>query len=261
MKKTSTDELQLRHPTVLVHGLGAKSKMGVVDYFWDLPKRLRSAGNEIFIPNLSFWHTLERRGSQLQAQIEERFPDPSQKINLIGHSMGGIDCRYLVSKLGFSDRVASVTTVGSPNNGSVLCDVAVGLVPDEAFNRIESILERLGISNEGFRQLTTRYHNDVLSTELKDAPGVAYYSATSVIRGSFYRTSLPIFWLSEKILRRYEGENDGFVSEQSSKHGTHITTYYGDHYGQIGQILGRTRGLDYVAFFKEIVSRLRKDGL
>src|SRR5690606_39065828 len=109
-------------------------------------------------------------------------------------------------------------------------------------------------------QLSPRYHSDVLCDQLKDDPDGGYYSATSVIRGSFYRTSLPIFWPSEKILRRYEAENDGFVPEQSARHGTHITTHYGDHYGQIGQILGRTRGLDYVAFFKEIISRLRKDG-
>src|SRR5690606_8557234 len=114
----STSALKLRHPIVLVHGLGAQSRMGVIEYFHDIPKRLRDESNEVFIPNLSFWHALDKRAAELKEQIEKRFPDASQKINLIGHSMGGIDCRYAVSKLGLSDRVASVTTVGSPNKGT-----------------------------------------------------------------------------------------------------------------------------------------------
>src|SRR6185312_12501101 len=111
----STETLQLKYPVVLVHGLGARSTYGPFEYFYGLSKLLRNAKNSIFIPNLSFWHTIEHRAEQLRLQIEKRFPEG--KLNLVGHSMGGLDIRYLTAQPGFSERVASVTTIGTPNRG------------------------------------------------------------------------------------------------------------------------------------------------
>ena len=63
------------------------------------------------------------------------------------------------------------------------------------------------------------------------------------------------------MLTRYEGDNDGFVSVHSASWGEHICTYVGDHYGQIGQFLGRSRGLDYLRFYEEILRRLKREGM
>src|SRR4051812_43807637 len=111
----STEALQLKHPIVLVHGLGAKSTYGPIEYFFGLPKLLKDSKNKLLIANLTAWHTIEFRSKQLKEQIEQTFPD--QKVNLVGHSMGGLDARYLASKLGFADRIASITTIGTPNRG------------------------------------------------------------------------------------------------------------------------------------------------
>ena len=48
---------------------------------------------------------------------------------------------------------------------------------------------------------------------------------------------------------------------ESAKWGEHICTYVGDHYAQIGQILGRSRGLDFMAFYHEIFGHLKKQGM
>lgn len=252
-------DLKLRHPIVLIHGLGAQRQMGLIHYFHDLPRRLEEAGNKVFLPNLSLWNTLETRSQQLKEQIEAAFPE-GEKLNLVGHSMGGVDARYLVSALGFAPRVASLTTIGSPNRGTPLADMTVGLLSDDMFHAAERVINRFNWSNEGFRQLGTRSFAEELEGRLGDAPGVSYFSATSVIREPIMRTALPIFWLTERVLRRYEGENDGFVSEHSARWGEHLGTWVGDHYGQIGQVLGRTRGLDYVNLFETVVGRLRDEG-
>src|SRR5690348_11082110 len=99
-----TDPIQLKHPIVLIHGLGAKSTYGPIDYFYGLPKILRDAKNEVFIANLTAWNTIEHRAKQLKEQIELNIPDG--KVNLIGHSMGGLDARYLASQLNFAERIA-----------------------------------------------------------------------------------------------------------------------------------------------------------
>src|SRR4051812_39206727 len=108
--------VKLKYPIVLIHGLGARSNYGPVDYFFGIPRFLRDAGNRVTMPALTPWQAIEHRAEQLKNHIELAFPD--EKVNLIGHSMGGLDARYLVSQLGFGERVASITTLGTPNRGS-----------------------------------------------------------------------------------------------------------------------------------------------
>ncbi|MBC7692443.1 MAG: alpha/beta fold hydrolase [Methylotenera sp.] len=256
--KTILDKMKLNHPVVLVHGMGARSKYGPFDYFHGLPKLLRDAGNEVFTPNLTAWHTVEHRAEQLKRQIEVRFPD--QKVNLIGHSLGGLDARYMTSRLECVERVASVTTIGTPNRGTLIADLALGLVPNATFKVADRFLKLLDSSSGAFQQICAKYHSNIFSTEVPDAPGVGYFSATSAIPNPIMKHSLPLFWLSTQLLSRYEGDNDGFVSVQSALWGQHICTYQGDHYAQIGQFLGRSRGLDYMQFYTDIFSRLKKEG-
>jgi triacylglycerol lipase len=255
---------RLKHPIVLVHGLGARSAYGPVQYFFGLPKILEDAGNRYAVARLTPWHTIEWRANQLKKQIEAHFP--GEKVNLVAHSMGGLDSRYLVSQLGFADRVASVTTIGTPNRGSTLADLSTGLlsegpVANVAWTSANRLLGLIKCSTEGLKQVTTRYSSETLSGQLVDAPGVGYFSAASAIPASFMKASLPGFWIPNQLLRRFEGDNDGFVSVHSAMWGNHICTYQGDHYGQIGQLLGRSRGLDYLAFYGEILRRLNREAM
>ena len=34
----------------------------------------------------------------------EQYPDPDQQINIIAHSMGGLDSRYMITHLDMTDR-------------------------------------------------------------------------------------------------------------------------------------------------------------
>ena len=256
----ATKKLQLKYPIILVHGLGVKNEIGPFDYFHGIPKTLKESGNQVFCANLTAWNTIAHRSHQLKAQIEKAFPD-AEKVNLVGHSMGGLDARYLASQDHFTDRIASVTSIGSPNRGSTLVDISLGLIPNVAFHTFEKLLGRFELSNDGFKQLTHKYCTEQFNPEVPDAPGVAYFSATSVIRSKNKRKIIPVFWLTHKILDRYEGDNDGFVSLHSAKWGDHICTYEGDHYAQIGQFFGFMRGLDYPKFYDEIFSHLKSQGL
>jgi triacylglycerol lipase len=255
----STESLQLKNPIVLVHGLGARSTYGPIEYFYGLNKLLKDAKNELLIVNLTSWHTIEHRASQLKEQIEKVFPEG--QINLVGHSMGGLDARFLTSQLGFADRVTSVTTIGTPNRGTSVGDIATGLLPSSMFVAADHFLKLMDSSSGAFRQITREYCRGEFATLTPNAPQVAYYSATSAIASPVMLNSLPVFWLTNKILSKLEGDNDGFVSVESAMWGDHICTYSGDHYSQIGQFLGRARGMDYMKFYKEIFSHLKKEGM
>lgn len=239
-----TSALQLQFPIVLVHGLGARNQYGPVSYFYGLPKLLREEKNQVFIPNLSSWSSIEKRALQLKQQIEKAIPEG--KLNLIAHSLGGLDSRYLISQLGFGERVASLTTIGTPHRGTCVGDLV--LKTGKSF---------LG----GLAQVTQAYCQGEFAQYTPNHPQVAYYSASTAIFKPLFTHALPIFWPSYAYLAAQEGPNDGFVSLASAAWGHSICTHWGDHYAQIGQLLGRTRGLDYMGFYQEIFSRLKKDGM
>ncbi|MEK6578265.1 MAG: alpha/beta fold hydrolase, partial [Bdellovibrionota bacterium] len=259
MNTAKPNPLKLKYPIVLIHGLGARGIYGNIEYFYGLAPLLRKAGNQTLSANLTGWQTIAHRATELKTQIEHAFPEG--KVNLVGHSMGGLDARYLTSALGFEGRVASVTTIGTPNHGSILADIALGIVPGIGFTATEKLMGLMGATPAAFKEFTTEYMTEDFILKSPDISSVAYFSASSVIRGNIFTRALPLFWVPHPLISKLEGENDGFVSLESSRWGTHICTYEGDHYAQIGQILGRTRGMDYVCFYREIFSRLRKEGM
>src|SRR5205814_1408651 len=76
---------------------------------------------------------------------------PAGPVHVIGHSMGGLDARFMVAKLGMETRVLSLTTVGTPHRGSPFADWGVS-----RFARlVVPVLRAVGIPHEAFLDLTT----------------------------------------------------------------------------------------------------------
>lgn len=252
-----SDNLQLKHPIILIHGLGALGQLGPIEYFYKIPKWLQSHGNRVRVVNLGLWNSVDHCALELNSVLAGLFP--GEKLNLLGHSMGGLSARFFASCFDKGERVASVTTVGTPNHGSSIVDHFLELFLDDVMGKTELLAKKFGFSHLGFRQIGKKYFEEHLHLHIQDIPEVAYFSATSIIPSPMLLNCLPTFWATQPILKRYEGENDGFVSEESAQWGTHIATYKGDHYAQIGQPFGRSK-LDHLKFFSEIFGHLKKKG-
>jgi triacylglycerol lipase len=251
---------RLKNPIVLVHGLGAKKQMGPLAYFRSLPQFLRRHGNTVFLADLTSWHSVEWRARELRSQIESQFP--SGPINLVGHSMGGLDARWLTSKLDFSHRVASVTTIGTPHRGSLLGDLVLGQISQKNFHKLEKVAKNFGLSHEGLRQLSKENCLREITDQAPDMPGVKYFSATTSIKTPLFRNALPLFWLPSRIIQDIEGDNDGFVSLQSATWGEHICTDVGDHYAQIDHgVPYYLNSFNAIEFYEKIFVRLAQAGV
>ncbi len=111
-----------KYPIVLVHGLSGFDSI-LADYFYGVKGALANVGaTEVYTPLITGFNTSEVRGEQLLSYVEElRAITGAQKFNLIGHSQGGIDARYVASVR--PDLVASVTSIGSPHFGSGAADL------------------------------------------------------------------------------------------------------------------------------------------
>ncbi len=135
-----------RYPVLLVNGIDTSP------LFRYSPRIVSTMENEgghrVFLATLTPYETPQVRAPELWKRIEEvRAMTGAAKVNLICHSLGGLDCRYLVSPNGLAadlgvapetmaSAVASITTVGTAHRGTRVADVLLGLLPDGDRGRI-----------------------------------------------------------------------------------------------------------------------------
>src|SRR5437773_890763 len=100
-----------RHPLVFVHGyfgfdaIGAMNLRG--EYFRGVRGRLEALGHQVYVARMAKAAGIKLRAAELARQIERL---PHERVNIIAHSMGGVDARYAISRLGLYGRVASLVT-------------------------------------------------------------------------------------------------------------------------------------------------------
>eukprot|EP01117_Protostelium_nocturnum_P014815 TRINITY_DN5675_c0_g1_i1.p1 TRINITY_DN5675_c0_g1~~TRINITY_DN5675_c0_g1_i1.p1 ORF type:complete len:380 (+),score=126.57 TRINITY_DN5675_c0_g1_i1:49-1188(+) len=160
---------------------------------------------------------------------EERpSPIPKKVVNkfhLIGHSMAGLDCRYLISQLGGHEYTFSLTSVGTPHRGSSAANYTL-----EKWGKRLGLLRALeifGIPTDAWLQLTTDYLENDFNPKVLNHPDVKYFSISA---GGDNAVSIysPMRLLYQKVLEK-DGPNDGLVSIRSAKWGQHLGTVEMDH--------------------------------
>jgi triacylglycerol esterase/lipase EstA (alpha/beta hydrolase family) len=91
-------------------------------YFKGIKSFLRAKGYDVRHANLNFAGSVRKRTAQLGAEVQ-RALGPSQKVHMIAHSMGGLDARHMiVNSAGMAEKVATLTTIGTPHHGTVFAD-------------------------------------------------------------------------------------------------------------------------------------------
>ncbi len=121
----ATDYTRTRYPIVLSHGLFGFKSVGPVDYWHAIVPALEKDGAKVFATSQSPVNSNEVRGEQLLAQVEEVLAlTGAEKVNLIGHSQGGMTVRYVAGVA--PQLVASVTTMGTPHKGTPVADAVTG---------------------------------------------------------------------------------------------------------------------------------------
>ncbi|KVH35506.1 triacylglycerol lipase [Burkholderia cepacia] len=137
------DYAATRYPIILVHGLTGTDKYGgVVEYWYRIPEDLRAHGATVYVANLSGFQSDDGpngRGEQLLAFVKQVLAATgAQKVNLIGHSQGGLTSRYVASVA--PERVASVTTISTPHWGSQFADFVQQLLQTDPTGLSSTVL-------------------------------------------------------------------------------------------------------------------------
>lgn len=248
---------KLRAPIVLVHGLLGRGELRLgplklSEYFPGISKKLRQAGNRVLLPNLSPTGSVVDRAAQLKAFLD--FEVGKDRVHLVAHSMGGLDARYMISRLGMEERVLSLTTLGTPHRGTAFADWGV-----KTLRRVvRPLLEMCGMPTEAFLNLTTD-HCRRFNEEVPDAPGVRYFSVAGKHDGSLLT---PEWFMSYSVVLAREGVNDGVVSLQSAQWGENFEIWEGDHFSLVNWLnpFARNRGWrrDPTPRYAPLLARLEK---
>jgi triacylglycerol lipase len=224
----------LRAPVVFVHGLLGfdylrLGKWRLACYWSSLPESVRAAGNRVLVARVPALGTVCERARQLKAFLDERCPN--EPVHLFAHSMGGLDCRYMISRLGMASRVLSLTTIATPHRGTPFADWGLRRV----LPVLQPFFAMFGCAPRAIEDLTTaacaRFNEEV-----PDAPGVRYYSVAGHFDLSWFS---PFVWrVSWNVIRKEQGPNDGLVPVSSATYGEHVSLWEGDHVSLIN-FLGR----------------------
>lgn len=104
-------------PVFLIHGYAHNHSAYML-----LRNRLHKIGfTHVHSLNYNPWlHDIPTVAKRLERRIEEVCETAGQPaVHLVGHSMGGVACRYYVQRLGGADRALQVIMIGSPQNGTL----------------------------------------------------------------------------------------------------------------------------------------------
>src|SRR5262249_51243807 len=178
-------------------------------------------------------------------------------INLVAHSMGGLDARFLISHLGMAGRVRSLTTVATPHRGSALADWFCANFRQRV--PLLLALEAFGLNVDGFRDCQLA-HCRAFNERSPDAEGVRYFSYGSSVTPARLTPVLRRGW---NILSPLEGPNDGLVSVYSARWGEYLGTLSVDHFAQTpdGLFVRTGENFDSLGFFCRLVEDLARRGL
>ncbi len=247
-----------RFPVVFCHGMLAFSmlKMSIPEdsnCFSPMRDMLRERGFRVLFPQVSPTSGVAERAAQLLEQIMSWTDEP---VNIVAHSMGGLDARYLIAHLDMAPNVRTLTTISTPHRGTYLAEWFL----DNFHKRVPLLLalESFGVNVDGFRACRPSACSAFNATT-PDHPDVRYFSYGASVPIS--RVS-PILRRAWNILRVAEGENDGMVSTASAHWGHYLGTINADHFAQTPDLVFVRPGEDFdvLGFYTRLLEDLARRG-
>lgn len=236
---TADDKKQLlKYPVVLVHGIVAHDRQTfLVDFWGRIPGILKENGVKVFLGNTDAWGSCESNAEILKSTIDKIFLlTEAEKVNIIAHSKGGLDSRYLIWKYNYGDRIASLTTISTPHHGAEVADLIFQrkiIHSRIAKNALKIFGELYGDSNPDLynvnHQLTTGKMKE-FNEKIQMDPRVYYQSIYTTLKNSFDDM---MFFYSHWYTKNVSGANDGIVSEKSAKWGGNTLKIEGISHAEI----------------------------
>lgn len=283
------------YPIVLAHGMSGFKNIGPLNYYYGVADALSKDGHDVHVAQVDAFNSSEVRGAELQSFVLGVISQTgAAKVNLICHSQGGFDCRYVAHNI--PDNVASVTTIATPHLGDPIADIAENDIPGPLTDAVSALLNIFGTAlDQGQNTQNAQLAISLLSAKgaaaftakYPDAPQVSYYSIAGRSNGvlgddvcgtptqapfvarwnSYVNPVNALLSATGTILSNNvtpPPTNDGLVPVGSAKWGTFLGCIPADHLDEVGQIAGQSPGngnpFDHILFYRQLADWLVAKG-
>jgi len=261
--------VKLRYPVFLCHGYGAIGSVVKSGPLHDPCMKIRGHGVVAIAPNTVPYAKIETRAENWVRLIQRFCKEHGyDKINVVTHSMGGLDMRCALSKLDAAEYVESLTTIATPHHGSSLADLVLK-TPEGVMEKLSEMFDWFGDSMYpktksdalgSLEQLTCGYATQIFNPEHPDVNEVSYYSYSAAVgKGTKFGINPVLRFQNNQIFDK-EGENDAFVSVKSATWGTHLETVPLSHLSQMHLQMNKETSKIYNQFWLNVLKRLADKG-
>ena len=225
----------MAYPIVLAHGVcrfdvlwnqvlrvddSDDPRIDSLHYFKGIRTMLKEKGFTVCHSRVAWAADVNTRANDLRQNVRRILNETkAEKVNIIGHSMGGLDARHMLfndrSQGKIHERIASLTTISTPHEGSPFADWGL-----EHFPLLPVVFQNIGLDVSGLKDLRTeackRFNNDpdvqAFETECESTIHFRTYAGKQKFWGIFSLLKGPF-----RIIEKKEGENDGLVSVRSAQ--------------------------------------------
>ncbi len=261
-----------KYPILLVHGVFFRD-FKYLNYWGRIPKELTENGAQIYYGEHQSAASVKASAAELTERIKNIIQETGcEKVNIIAHSKGGLDCRYAVCHTDIAQYVASLTTISTPHRGCKFADYLLNKVSKSTQQKLaktyNTALRKFGDKNPDFitavRDLTSER-----CLALDQAMPVSNDIFCNCIGSKLNHATNGKFPLnfSYYLVKHFDGPNDGLVGEQSFRWGKNHTflTVPGKRGISHGDMIDLNRenipGFDVREFYVKLVYNLKQQGL
>ena len=260
-----------KYPLLFVHGVFFRDSE-YFNYWGRIPDDLIRNGATVYYGNNHSANSVADGGAELTETMRRIVRETGcDKLNIIAHSKGGLDCRYAISKCGAEPYVASLTTINTPHRGCLFADYLLEKVPGNVRDTIagtyNSTLKRFGDTSPDFLSAVydLRSENCAAFNQAIKNSGSVYYQSVGSKLNKAAGGKFPLNF-TYPIAKFFDGPNDGLVSEYSCEWGekfTFLTTKENrgiSHGDMIDLNRENIKGFDVREFYVQLVADLKNKG-
>lgn len=260
-----------QYPIVFVHGVFFRDST-LFNYWGRIPNALSMHGATIYYGQHQSALSVKDSANELAHRIKSIVESSGcEKVNIIAHSKGGLDCRYAISECGIAPYVASLTTINTPHRGCIFADSLLSLIPDKLKNKVantyNNALRMIGDDNPDFLAAVGDLTADSCKklNEKLFFPEAIYAQSIGSVMGHPRKGRFPLN-LSYRFVKNFDGENDGLVGESSFAWGENYTLLRTSgkrgisHGDMIDLNRENIKNFDVRSFYVKLVSDLREKG-
>lgn len=261
-----------KYPILMVHGVFFRDSEKL-NYWGRIPTELEKNGATLFYGEHQSALSIEESAKELANRIRQIVHQTGcEKVNIIAHSKGGLDCRYAIANTDIAPWIASLTTINTPHRGCGFADYLLEKIPTNIQNKVagtyNAAARKLGDTSPDFmeavRDLTANACKEK-DEEITTPEGIYCQSFGSILSQATHG-KFPMNF-SYPLVKYFDGANDGLVSAQSFSFGENYTllTAKGkrgiSHADMIDLNRENIPGFDVREFYVQLVAGLKEKGL